>query len=201
MNRYMNGLLLTQIWWSNHHSVIDYYRTAFLATNKQGFRHLEIGCGHGLFMYFAAADPKAGPLTGWDISEASIASTRRALEKLGLSAFPKLETQDLFAKPSGSFDSIVFSEVLEHLEHPDEALKVIRGLLAEGGRLFLNMPINSPAPDHLFNMDSPEALAEYITRAGFSILDSVCFPATNQTLELARKKKLTTSCAFIATPA
>lgn len=198
MTRYMNGLLMTQLWWANHFEIIDYYRNAFLATNQPGYNHLEIGPGHGLFIYLAAADPNHGSVTGWDISETSIASTQSALKTLGLKTLPKLELQNLFENPEGQYDSIVFSEVLEHMDEPRRALSVIRSILAPTGRLFLNMPINSPAPDHLFNMESPEALEEFIKTVGFEIEDRAYFPATNQSLELARKKKLTISCGFIA---
>lgn len=198
MTRYMNGLLMTQLWWKNHYDVIDYYRRSFLATNAAGYSHLEIGPGHGLFIYFAAADRNAGAVTGWDISESSIQSTKGALRTLGLSKLPALELQDLFKGPKGAFDSVVFSEVLEHMEEPRAALDVIRSILAPNGRLFLNMPINSPAPDHLFNLDTPEDLVAFVEEAGFVIEDQGLFPATNQTLEMARKKKMTISCAFIA---
>ncbi len=149
-------------------------------------------------MYFAAADKRAGAVTAWDISEASIDLTREALTKLGLTAMPSLELVDMFAEPRGSFGSVVFSEVLEHMENPREALEVIRSVLAPGGRLFLNMPINSPAPDHLFNAESPEALESFVVSCGYRILDRAFFPATNQSLELARKRKLTISCVFVA---
>lgn len=198
MSRYMNGLLMTQLWWSNHTAVFDFYRRRFLATNKPGYSHLEIGPGHGLFLYFAAADMMSGDVHGWDISEASIAATREALGRLGVTKMPSLELVDLFKGPTGSFDSIVFSEVLEHMEKPGESLEVIRSVLAPEGRLFLNMPINSPAPDHLFNADSPEELEAFVVKHGYKILDRGFFPATNQTLEKARRNKLTISCAFVA---
>ncbi|MHA7971291.1 class I SAM-dependent methyltransferase [Rhizobium sp. CAU 1783] len=201
MTRYMNGLLMTQLWWSNHTGVMDYYRTEFLARNPEGYRHLEIGPGHGLFLYFAAADKRAGAVTGWDISEASIELTREALAKLGLEALPSLELQDFFDAPQAKFDSVVFSEVLEHMEKPLDALRVIQPLLSEEGRLFLNMPINSPAPDHLFNADSPDALKAFVESAGFRIESCAYLPATNQTLEMSLKKKMTVSCVFIARPA
>ncbi len=198
MTKYMNGLLMSQLWWKNHFDVIDYYRRAFLASNKPGYSHLEIGPGHGLFIYFAAADANAGKVTGWDISESSIDSTTSALKTLGLRNLPALELQDLFKGPKGAFDSVVFSEVLEHMEEPRAALDVIHSVLAPGGRLFLNMPINSPAPDHLFNLDTPEDLAAFVEDSGFHIEDQGLFPATNQTLDMARRKKMTISCAFIA---
>ncbi len=108
---------------------------------------------------------------------------------------------DLFKGPTGSFDSMVFSEVLEHMEDPRGSLEVLRGLLAPQGRLFVNMPINSPAPDHLFNADTPEDLEKFNVDAGFKVLDRGFFPATNQSLEAARKKKLTISCAYIVSRA
>jgi 2-polyprenyl-3-methyl-5-hydroxy-6-metoxy-1,4-benzoquinol methylase len=201
MTRYMNGLLLTQLWWANHTAAMSYYRERFLPENRDSYSHLEIGPGHGLFLYFAASDSRCANAVGWDISEASITLTREALLKLGLQRLPGLELVDLFKGPTGAFDSIVFSEVLEHMENPRESLDVLRSLLAPGGRLFINMPINSPAPDHLFNADSPEDLEEFIEQSGLSIVDRAFFPATNQTLEKARRKRLTISCVFVATPA
>ena len=83
------------------------------------------------------------------------------------------------------------------MEKPREALEVIRSVMAPAGRLFLNMPINSPAPDHLFNAESPEALEEFVTGAGYRVMGRAFYPATNQSLDLARRKKMTISCAFI----
>ena len=197
MTHYMNGLLMTQLWWSNHSDVMHYYRTTFLPSLAQGSSLLEIGPGHGLYLYFAAAANKLGSVTGWDVSEASISMTATALGRLGLAELPTLERQDLFESPEGSFDAIVFSEVLEHMEDPARTLAVLQTLLAPSGRMFLNMPINSPAPDHLFNMDTPEALQGFIEDAGFKVLDAALCPATNQSLEAARRKRLTISCAFV----
>lgn len=84
------------------------------------------------------------------------------------------------------------------MEKPADSLAVLRSLLAPQGGLFLNMPINSPAPDHLFNCDTPETLEQFVVDAGYRIVDRAFFPATNQTLEAARKKKLTISCVFVA---
>jgi 2-polyprenyl-3-methyl-5-hydroxy-6-metoxy-1,4-benzoquinol methylase len=201
MTRYMNGLLMTQLWWSNHTAVMNFYQNRFLAENNPGYSHLEIGPGHGLFLYFASKDPRCAEARGWDISESSIDLTKAALLRLGAGKMPTLELVDLFkGEKTEKFDSIVFSEVLEHMEHPRAALDVLRNLLAPKGRLFLNMPINSPAPDHLFNADSPEDLEIFVVKSGLRIVDRAFFPASNQSIERARKKKLTISCVFVAEP-
>ena len=83
----------------------------------------------------------------------------------------------MFKDPAGSFQSVVFSEVLEHMEHPREALEVIRSVMAPDGRLFLNMPINSPAPDHLFNADTPEELEAFVSRGGLQNRGSSVLPS------------------------
>ena len=93
--------------------------------------------------------------------------------------------------------SIVFSEVLEHMEFPGEAMKVLRECLNDDGRLFIHVPINSPAPDHLFNKDTPEEMKAYVESCGFKVIDSIYAPATNYNLEKAIANKLTISCGFI----
>src|ERR1700759_2523984 len=69
MKRYMNGLLLSNIFWVNHANALEYYLASFLPENVDRYDHLEVGPGHGLLAYFAAVDPRAAEGTGWDVSE------------------------------------------------------------------------------------------------------------------------------------
>lgn len=50
MEGYMRGLLLSQLLWDNHFRSMEYYRLNFLASNPKGYKHLETGPGHGLFL-------------------------------------------------------------------------------------------------------------------------------------------------------
>ncbi len=199
MTRYINGLLVTQVLWANHTGALKFFIESFLGQSKPDYRLLEIGPGHGLFLYFAATQTAFGHLEAWDVSAASIASTRHALQRLGVEERLTLRKCDLFdgEAPETLFDCAVMSEVLEHLENPLEALQKVRGVLAPGGRIFINAPCNSPAPDHLYLFESPEHISDLVAQAGFSVLETAIFPLTGYSEERARKAKLTLSCAVI----
>jgi 2-polyprenyl-3-methyl-5-hydroxy-6-metoxy-1,4-benzoquinol methylase len=200
MSKYMDGLLLTQIYWSNHSACYQFYKEIFLGNAPRGYDYLEIGPGHGLLLYQAISDERSGSVTGWDLSQASIDHTREALKMLGARGkCPSLVLQDLYAVDDNSakFDCITFSEVLEHLEDPKGALIKLRSLLKPGGRLFVNVPINSPAPDHLYLLRGPEEAIAAVSEAGFEIERAEFYPMTNHTLDQARKHKLTISACII----
>ena len=135
---------------------------------------------------------------GWDVSDSSIVNTRKALDAMQLEREVMLHKKNLFDAPAEQFDSITCSEVIEHLERPQDALKILRGLLTESGRIFLNAPINAPAPDHIYLFETPEQLVEMIKDAGFAVESSTFAPCTGSTLERARKQKRTISVAVIA---
>ena len=201
MAKYMDGLLLTQIYWSNHTACYTRYRDVFLAGAPEGYDYLEIGPGHGLLLYQAIIDARCGSVTAWDLSQASIDATREALATLGAKGrTPVLALQDLYAADAtGQFDCITFSEVLEHLEEPEAALEKLGSLLKPGGRLYINVPINSPAPDHLFLLRSPEEVRALIERCGLGIESEAYYPMTNHTMAQALKHQLTISACIIAT--
>jgi 2-polyprenyl-3-methyl-5-hydroxy-6-metoxy-1,4-benzoquinol methylase len=197
MSRYMNGLLASQLWWRNHTEMLEFFRSDFVERNPRSFTHLEIGPGHGLFLYFAAASPDCETAEAWDISDASLANTQQALSAMHIDEKVSLKKVNLFDAPKGQFNSIAFSEVLEHLEQPRQALDILHGLLADDGRIFLNAPINSPAPDHLYLFETPEEMLDMIVDAGFSVESSRMAPCTGATLERARKLKLAISVGAI----
>lgn len=198
MRRYMNGLLLTQLWWRNHSQAIRFYRDEFLNAMPAGSDFLEIGPGHGLLL-FLAAESKAGSVTAWDVSPTSLKNTEHALKAMGNTREIAMECQNLYHAPPAKFDRITFSEVLEHLEDPRAALRVLRSLLNDGGKLFVHAPANSPAPDHLYLFKHPQEIVDMIAEAGFTIDKSAFFPGTGANIERAIKFDLAISAVAIAT--
>lgn len=134
MRRYMNGLLVSQLLWPNHAGSMISYLSEFLPGNAENYRHLEVGPGHGLALYFAASDKNCGSVCGWDISRTSIDQTLQSLEALGVEGPIELQQKDIQSATAASetFNSIVISEVLEHLERPDAALTSLFSALAPG---------------------------------------------------------------------
>ncbi|QOZ33714.1 hypothetical protein XH92_20310 [Bradyrhizobium sp. CCBAU 53421] len=199
MEKYMNGLLLSGVFWHNHACALTFYRSQYLPMLPEGYRHLEVGPGHGALLYLTATDPRSGSIVGWDVSEGAIAATRRTLEVIGVSDEIELVRQDMFDAPDqrDSFDSIVVSELLEHLEDPLKALRSLIRYLKPGGRILVNMPANSPAPDHLYLIDKPSEMIDLMTSAGFEIEKNELFPMTGYRLERCLKDRLTINCVAV----
>jgi 2-polyprenyl-3-methyl-5-hydroxy-6-metoxy-1,4-benzoquinol methylase len=199
MQSYMRGLLLTQVFWANHTASMKFYLDQFLAHLPRGYDLLEIGPGHGLLFSRSVADTAARSVAGWDLSPSSVGETKEALRKLAVQRPYELSVRNLFdaADSRESFDAIVFSEVLEHLEEPRSALQAIHALMRPHAQLYINVPINSPAPDHLFLLRSPEEALLFVQSCGFDIERTGFFPATNYSLEAARKHALTISVCMV----
>jgi 2-polyprenyl-6-hydroxyphenyl methylase/3-demethylubiquinone-9 3-methyltransferase len=102
-----------------------------------GSRIADLGCGGGL-----VAEPLArrgARVFGIDIGVSSIAAARRHSAPLG-SAAPYYVCGDLRAVPApdASFDGVVLSDLLEHLEDPRCALAEAARLLRPAGWLYVS---------------------------------------------------------------
>src|SRR5262249_960516 len=199
MDKYMKGLLLSQVLWSNHGMVQKFFVEKFLQRSAPGGRLLEVGPGHGLLMALAAKYAGCVELSGWDISAVSLEHTAACLKCLDVTTPIRLETQNVLAcsRRRAEFDSVIFSEVCEHLEEPSTALVTLSRVLAPGGRIFVNMPINAPAADHIYLLTRPEDVVDMVRDAGFGIED-VCFaPAAGYAEAEARRRKIPISVGVI----
>jgi SAM-dependent methyltransferase len=202
MNRYMNGLLVSNVMWSNHASAFTAYVNGYLPRLPIGGAHLEIGPGHGLLLAFAARRSDLARIEGWDVSPTSISNTRAVLDALGVERPVDLKLANLFDvaddEAGGGFDSIVMSEILEHLEDPVAALRAASRHLRPGGEIWINVPANSPMPDHIFLLNGPDDARALVEQADLDIVETAAFPMSGVSLEKAMKRKLVVSCVVIA---
>lgn len=202
MGRYVNGLLLTQILWYNHIATFEMFLNGVLASRTAPFDYLEVGPGHGLMVYFAAQSPLCRSLEAWDVSAVSLRETRAALDTLGLDKPVSLvETDILQAKrPGRQFDLVVISEVLEHLETPKTALGFLRDCVKDDGRVFVNVPLNSPSPDHIYLFSDPQDVNALVEGAGFRVEQMSLFATQAKRIDSALANKISVSAGVLARP-
>ena len=200
MQHYMNGLLISGVFWSNHAKALHFYHSEFLPLLPENFFHLEVGPGHGALLDLTVQQGKFGKIEAWDISPSSIQATARTLKTIGVERSVNLVCQDLMEANihKNKFDSIVVSELLEHLENPLKALKSLKQSLKDGGLILINMPINSPAPDHLYLLRCTSEVIELVKKAELKILRAIHFPMTGYTISECKAHDLTITSIVIA---
>lgn len=101
-----------------------------------GSKVLELGCGVGAQSVILARHSPGAEITSVDISPASIAAAREAVDREGF-ANVTFQVADIFDLPfpEESFDHVFICFVLEHLPQPERALAVARRMLRPGGTL------------------------------------------------------------------
>ena len=100
----------------------------------EGSTVLEAGCGTGAQTVTLASRSPRAHIVSADISEASLAEARKAVEAAGLSNVTFAQA-DIFKLPfpPQSFDHVFVCFVLEHLARPADALDALRSMLKPGG--------------------------------------------------------------------
>jgi SAM-dependent methyltransferase len=93
-------------------------------------RILDVGCGDGLLLDRLAAWGEAEGVE----SDATTLSPAAAGRRIHLGPF------DRSYRPAGTFDLILFLDVLEHLDDPVAALRRAHELLTPGGAIFVSVP-------------------------------------------------------------
>jgi SAM-dependent methyltransferase len=88
-------------------------------------RLLDVGCGSKPYKQFFAVDRHIG--IDWSNS----------LQRLEVEAFA---TAEKLPFADGVFDSVLCTEVLEHLKHPDIAISEMSRVLKRGGNLIVSVP-------------------------------------------------------------
>ena len=157
---------------------------------RRGERLLDIGCGSGWLGDYCQR--QGAIVCAMDIGFSGVAGA-----KLRFPQAADYQVGDLYYLPfaAASFDAVVLSEVVEHLEDIDAALAEARRVLRAGGRLLVSVPYRetivehlcihcnqrTPADAHLHRFDEA-ILAAHFQRQGLQIRQVRLM--TNKLLEL-----------------
>ena len=117
-------------------------------------------------------------MDAFDISPHSVEYTKQILDlsKVNLSAL-NAQVFNLFdMSEKTKYDFIICGELLEHIENPQEALKVLHGLLKPQGRIFLTTAVYAAAIDHIYLFETVGEVREMIYRTGFKTDSELILP-------------------------
>lgn len=110
--------------WSNMYSYIP-----------DGSRVLDVGCSTGNFGE-ALEQLKSCTVVGVDINEQDIAQAKTRITEAHVFDIGQAGARERF----GTFDVIVFADVIEHIPDPRAALRAARDLLVDGGVIVYSIP-------------------------------------------------------------
>jgi len=134
----------------NYERAEDLKRLDFIqnSLNKLGnckLRVLDVGCGNGNISRYIGS--KGHDVLGIDISEATIIKAI-SLTDMANVQFKNIAAEELIAA-SETFDMVICSEVIEHLDTPSIVVEALRALINKDGILIVTVP-NGFGPRELF---------------------------------------------------
>ncbi len=105
-------------------------------------RILDVGCGDGFYLFLLSRLGRFN-LVGIDNNPDSIVAAKRLVSDKRVRFVTGDVTRSAFR--NGSFNKIICSEVIEHLDSDVEGLRVLHRLLKKGGKIYITVPhLNYP---------------------------------------------------------
>jgi hypothetical protein len=171
LRKYLPGQFISHYVWPHHKKMLSGFLTDLLprAGDIKTFYEVGVGCGMYSLKTLEACSDANG--VAFDISEHSLAFTRRVINAHGYEKRFSICLQDIVAKPvQQPCDLIISQEVLEHLEDPESFIRALRRMVKPGGYGYITAAINAGHTDHIYLYRSPEEVEAQLTDAGFKIL-------------------------------
>lgn len=116
-------------------------RIHWIIRETKGSQILDIGCSGGLVPILLGREGKQ--VVGIDVSPEAITESRNALEKEARSVkeLIQFEEENLMTFSTGQrFDTVLMTEVLEHIGEPERFVQKACSFLKPGGRLVVTVP-------------------------------------------------------------
>lgn len=105
---------------------------------QKGEKILDLGCGTGYYLFLLSSLPVDLDLTGLDSDKKALDEAKESLTGKNIKFILGNSNNLPFKK--NTFDKIIASEVLEHIEDDEKALKQIIQILKPGGLLVISTP-------------------------------------------------------------
>lgn len=168
MRRAIHDNINTEKYWDEFHGSdksaegLDWLKNSIIANHiVDGSRVLELGCGVGWLLSRIATQNSHCELVGVEFTESAI---KRLSEDRRIKVIKADLTKDFSVGQEESFDYVICSEVLEHLENPTKLVEKISKFLAKGGVAIITTPYGDhiPSPEHIweFSVEDVEKMME-----------------------------------------
>ena len=108
-----------------------------LSDLQPGYNVLDVGCGGGHLINQLHKKESRANYSGIDCDDAAIAAAR---QRCPYATIVKADLNGELDLPSGFFNLIIISEVIEHLPNYEKTISELKRLLAPGGQLIVTFP-------------------------------------------------------------
>ncbi len=181
---YLISLMFSFLFSSNYVKFYEFFENHMLIKASRARTVCDVGCGHGVYLTQMLLASESSTGIGIDVSNASLAMTRRMLEfhRVATNRY-RVEKGDLQGHlpiVDGTQDAVTCFEVIEHLEDPAHALAEFRRILAPGGSLCMSTAIRMESIDHIHLFRSPDEVRDMIQGAGLVIEQDDVIPLTTE---------------------
>lgn len=146
---------------------------------------LEAGCGIGLYSFYL--QKKSSCLTALDVNEVQLKILKNAFRRRNFRSHFLLASLPFLCFKDHTFDTVVCTEVLEHVKEDLTSLQEMRRILKPEGKLLLSCPV-PPSPfeenhstakephEHVREGYTREQLLAITKKAGFEVIKlEYCF--------------------------
>lgn len=172
--RYLIGLYLAQALWPNHRSKLTFFERELVASVGEGARVLDVGCGPGTYGLAVGRAVRCDELTLLDISPLSEPLVRgmAAADPVVEPAAMNVVIRDFLEHPlpTGGYDVVLFSEIVEHLDDPEWGMRRLAEMMAAGGSVFFSTATNSAFYDHTIVFADLDEVRGLVSRHGFQVM-------------------------------
>ena len=132
---------------------------------------LEVPSGTGLFLCEFLRNNPNWLGVGIDLADSAIKFSQKLFQinNIPNNSYKIMKMDFHQLEPNEKYDRILCGEFLEHLEDPLAALKKLKSLLTDNGKLFVTAAVWAAHIDHIFLYKSSEEVRNHIKKAGLKI--------------------------------